>query len=235
MSLKRTLKSVKRVMHLILRIKCNIIYYRSSCNITQVWTLFTLQNMICGNYSISFPVCAVYQVVKSEVGRVTIKAFPGVPMFGSDVHPQRFFVWTSFTTVATTYNTLVNGAATNILLHWSWREHRLVSIDQQWISSFTQLWDIERFVMLFTAKIFNFTTLDLRRLIFLMGSANVCLQTTLWFWRKITFFTLELFTDLVRLWHRCAGGFLSSMLQHEPAGRQSFFLNQTLLEGKQGL
>ena len=72
-----------------------------------------------GNYSNSIPVCAVYQGVKVEVQRVTIKAFPGVPMFGSDVHPQRFFIWTSLTTVSTTYYTLVDGAATDILLHWS--------------------------------------------------------------------------------------------------------------------
>ena len=58
-----------------------------------------------GNYSNSIPVCAVYQRVRVEVQRVTIKAFPGVPMFGSDVHPQRFFIWTSFTTVSTTYYT----------------------------------------------------------------------------------------------------------------------------------
>ena len=72
-----------------------------------------------GNYCNSIPVCAVYQGVKIEVQRVTIKAFPGVPMFGSDVHPQRFFIWTSLTTVSTTYYTLVDGAATDILLHWS--------------------------------------------------------------------------------------------------------------------
>ena len=46
----------------------------------------------------------------------------------------------------------------------------------------------------------------------LMGSGDVCLQTALRFRRKITFATLELFTNLVRLWPWWAGGGIHSSL-----------------------
>ena len=72
---------------------------------------------------------------------------------------------------------------------WRWREFRMVSTDQWWVlvSGLTQLWDVQRVLMFFTTKTFNWHLL----ILFLMASSCVNFQTTLGFGSEITEITLE--------------------------------------------
>ena len=99
--------------------------------------------------------------------------------------------------------------------------------------SLSQLWDVQRVLMFFTTKTFNWHLL----ILFLMASSCVNFQTTLGFGGEITEITLERnFTSTRALTQGNRGRrWGSSLLQHEATGWQSFLLHQALVIGKECL